>query len=146
MRPTTALAPLAAPVLGIPAALAGILPSWAQLALLTISALLAAAQVVTTQIIRLRASNRIARSQDNLRILEIQDLPHRRQLQAAPLQAASTAQEDPKHSDAPTPTSRSRIRHRFETDHARHGDETRRNPHVKHDRHARRNENLHDCC
>jgi hypothetical protein len=34
--------------------------------------------VVTTQIIRLRASNRIIRSADNLRVLEIEDLTHRR--------------------------------------------------------------------
>ena len=40
---------------------------------------LAAAQVVVTQIIRLRASNRITRSPDNLRVLEIEGLPHHQQ-------------------------------------------------------------------
>jgi hypothetical protein len=78
MRPTTALAPLAPLLTGVPAAVAGALPVWALIALLGVSALLAVAQVVTTQIIRLRASNRITRSSHNLRVLEIEDLPHHR--------------------------------------------------------------------
>ncbi|MBV9920308.1 MAG: hypothetical protein JOY78_05555 [Pseudonocardia sp.] len=79
MRPTTALAPLAPLLTGVPAAVAGALPPWALSVLLAGSALLTAAQVATTQIIRLRASNRITRSTDNLRVLEIEDLPHHRQ-------------------------------------------------------------------
>ena len=73
MRPTTALAPLAPLLTGAPAAVAGALPT-----LLAVSALLVVLQVLTTQIIRLRASNQITRSQDNLRVLEIEDLPHHR--------------------------------------------------------------------
>ena len=79
MRPTTALAPLAPLLTGVPAAVAGALPTWTLITLLAVSALLAAAQVATTQIIRLRASNRITRSTDNLRVLEIEDVPHHRQ-------------------------------------------------------------------
>jgi hypothetical protein len=58
-------APFAAPLLGVPAALC-VLPTWALLALLGVTATLIAAQVVVTQIIRLRASARITRSQDAL--------------------------------------------------------------------------------
>jgi hypothetical protein len=72
MRPT-ALAPLAPAALGLPAAVLDILPAWAQLALTGISVLLAATQVIVAQIIRLRASARITRSQDALRVLEMQD-------------------------------------------------------------------------
>jgi hypothetical protein len=75
MRPTAALTPLAAPMLGIPAALYGALPTWALLALLGLTAALTTTQVVVTQIIRLRASARITRSHDALRVLEIEDLP-----------------------------------------------------------------------
>jgi hypothetical protein len=78
MRPTTALAPLAPLLTGAPAAVAGALPTWALTTLLAVSALLVVLQVLTTQIIRLRASNQITRSQDNLRVLEIEDLPHHR--------------------------------------------------------------------
>jgi hypothetical protein len=46
---------------------------------LGITTALAAAQIVVTQIIRLRASNRITRGPDNLRVLEIEDLPHHQQ-------------------------------------------------------------------
>jgi hypothetical protein len=78
MRPATALAPLAPLLAGVPAAVAGALPTWALTSLLGVAALLAVAQVATTQIIRLRASNRITRSADNLRVLEIEDLRHDR--------------------------------------------------------------------
>ena len=78
MRLTAALTPLAAPVLGIPVALADALPTWALLTLLGVSALLAAAQVTVTQVIRLRASARISRSDHALRALEIEDLPQQR--------------------------------------------------------------------
>ena len=74
-----ALAPLATPLLGVPAALYGALPTWALLTLLAVTTALAAAQFVVTQIIRLRASNRITRSPDNLRVLEIEGLPHHQQ-------------------------------------------------------------------
>lgn len=78
MRSSATLAPLAAPVLGIPAAAPGVLPAWALLALLAAAALLTAVQFAVTQIIRLRASNQIANSRDALRVLEIEDLPHHR--------------------------------------------------------------------
>jgi hypothetical protein len=70
----TALAPIAAPGLGVPAVLYGGLPSWCLLALVGVSVLLTATQVIVTQIIRLRASGKITRSQDALRVLEIEDL------------------------------------------------------------------------
>jgi hypothetical protein len=79
MRWTAALAPLAPLLPGVPAAVAGALPPWALLTLLGVSALLCVVQVMTTQIIRIRASNRITRSSDNLRVLEIEDLPHHQQ-------------------------------------------------------------------
>jgi hypothetical protein len=43
-----ALAPLATPLLGVPAALYGALPTWALLTLLAVTTALAAAQVVVT--------------------------------------------------------------------------------------------------
>ena len=96
MRPTaSALAHLAAPVLGIPAAVAGALPTWPLIALLTISALLAATQTVVTQIIRLRASNRIIRSSDNLRVLEIEDLPHHPPPRTRPEKSATPSPRRP---------------------------------------------------
>ena len=58
MRPIAALTPLAAPLLGVPAAVYGALPTWALLTLLGVTAALTATQVVVTQIIRLRASAR----------------------------------------------------------------------------------------
>jgi hypothetical protein len=78
MRPTAALATLATPLLGVPAALCGVLPTWALLTLLGVTATHTTAHVVVTQIIRLRASARITRSPDALRVLEIKDLPHHR--------------------------------------------------------------------
>ena len=72
MRPTAALAPLAAPLLGIPAALYGAIPTWALLALLGLAAAHTTTHVVVTQIIRLRANTRITRSHDALRVLEIE--------------------------------------------------------------------------
>ena len=53
------------PAARVPAALYGALPNWALLTLLAVTTALAAAQVVVTQIIRLRASNRITRSPDD---------------------------------------------------------------------------------
>jgi hypothetical protein len=47
------------------------------LVLVGVSVLLTATHVVVTQIIRLRASRKITRSQDALGVLEIEDLPHR---------------------------------------------------------------------
>ena len=82
MRPTAALAPLA-PLLGVPAVLYTSLPSWCLASLLGTTAALSAVQVVVTQIIRLRASARITRGQDALRVLEIEDLPHHQQTSAA---------------------------------------------------------------
>jgi hypothetical protein len=76
MRPTAVLAPIGPPVLGVPAVLYGALPTWCLFALLGVSLLLMATHVVVTQIVRLRASARITRSQDALRVLEIEDLPH----------------------------------------------------------------------
>ena len=87
MRPTTALTPLAPLLTGVPAAVAGALPTWALITLLAVSALLAVLRVVTTQVIRLRASNRITRSPDNLRVLEIEDLPHHRRPPTHPVLA-----------------------------------------------------------
>jgi hypothetical protein len=95
MRPTTALAPLAPLLTGVPAAVAGALPIWALTALLAVSALLAVLRVITTQVIRLRASNRITRSSDNLRILEIEDLPRTRQPPTHPAPARSRRSRRP---------------------------------------------------
>ncbi len=89
MRPTVALAPLAVPLLGVPGALNGALPAWALLGLLGITATLTTAHVVVTQIIRLRASARITRSQDALRVLEIEDLLHHHRSQLASTARAS---------------------------------------------------------
>lgn len=77
MRLTTTLAPIASPVLGVPAVLYADVPGWCLLVLIGVSVLLTVAQVVVTQLIRLRASAQIVRSQDALRVLEIEDLPHR---------------------------------------------------------------------
>jgi len=74
----TALTPVAPPVLGLAAVLYEGLPSWCFLALIGVSVVLTATQVVVTQIIRLRASGKITHSQDALRVLEIEDLPHPR--------------------------------------------------------------------
>lgn len=74
----TALAPIAPPALGVPAVLYGALPGWCLVVLTGVSVLLTAAQVVVTQVIRLRASEKITRSQDALRVFELEDLPHRR--------------------------------------------------------------------
>jgi hypothetical protein len=49
-----------------------------------VTAALTTAHVVVTQIIRFRASTRITRSHDALRVLEIEDLPHHRQPGATP--------------------------------------------------------------
>ncbi|MFZ0118877.1 MAG: hypothetical protein WAN20_20925 [Pseudonocardiaceae bacterium] len=73
----TALAPLAPPILGVPAVLYGALPSWCLAVLVGVSVLLTATQVIVTQIIRLRVSARITRSQDALQVLQIEDLPHK---------------------------------------------------------------------
>jgi hypothetical protein len=75
----TTLAPIA-PVLGVPAVLCvyGGLPGWYLFALVGVAVLLTAAEVIVTQIIRLRASSKITRSQDAIRVLEIEDVAHRR--------------------------------------------------------------------
>ena len=75
----TALAPIAQLALGVPAVLYGSLPAWCLLVLVVVSVLLTLTHVIVTEIIRLRASERITRSQDALRVLEIEDLPYRRQ-------------------------------------------------------------------
>jgi len=62
----------------VPAVLSGAVPAWCVLTLLGVSTLLTTTHVVVTQIIRLRAINKITRSQDALRVIEIEDLPHRR--------------------------------------------------------------------
>jgi hypothetical protein len=62
----TALTPLA---VGVPAVLSGALATWCLAVLVGVSVLLTATQVIGTQIIRLRASARITRSQDALRVL-----------------------------------------------------------------------------
>jgi hypothetical protein len=72
MRPTPS------PLRGMPAAILELLPPWALLLLAGVSILLAGTQVIVTQIIRLRASARITRSQDALRVLEIEDLARQR--------------------------------------------------------------------
>jgi hypothetical protein len=73
----TALASIASPVLGIPAVLYGGLPGWCLTVLVASSTLLAAVQVIITQVIRLRASAKITCSEDAVRVLEIEDLPRR---------------------------------------------------------------------
>jgi hypothetical protein len=110
MRPTAAFAPLAAPLLGVPAALYSALPGWALLALLGVTAALAAAHVVVTQIIRLRANARITRSRDALRVLEIEDLPHYRQptTRAARTTPRRPLAQDGVHRAAGTVTHRTR--------------------------------------
>jgi hypothetical protein len=75
MRSTDALAPLAPLLPAVPAVVYDNLPAWALLALLGVAAALTAVQVVVTQVIRVRASGRITSSKDNLRVLEIEDLP-----------------------------------------------------------------------
>ncbi len=75
MRPRTGgLTALTPMLVGTPAALLIGLPSWYVMVLVALSALLAAAQIVVTQIIRLRASNHVTDSHDALRVLEIEDL------------------------------------------------------------------------
>ena len=71
----TAFAP-AAPV--VPAGVLQLLPVWAVLALLGAGVLLTAVQVIVTQYIRIRAVHQVTRSQDAVRVLEIEDLPRRR--------------------------------------------------------------------
>jgi hypothetical protein len=75
----TSLAPLAASLVGIPAALHGGLPGWSLSLLVGVVVLLVATEALVTQVIRLRASKRITRSQDALRVLEIEGHYHRRQ-------------------------------------------------------------------
>jgi hypothetical protein len=71
----TGLAPIAPPVLGVPAVLYGGLPGWSLVAVVAASVVLTALPIIVTQVIRLRASSRITRSQDALRVLELEDLP-----------------------------------------------------------------------
>jgi hypothetical protein len=78
MRQITTL-PIAPAAITVPAVLSGALPTWCLLALLGLSVLLTVAHVLVTQLIRLRAINKITRSKDALRVIEIEDLPHRRQ-------------------------------------------------------------------
>ena len=79
MRPTaTAFAPAA---LVVPAGVLHLLPAWAVLVVGGAGLVPAAARVIVTQIIRLRASSHITSSRDALRVLEIEDLPHRRERQ-----------------------------------------------------------------
>ena len=77
MRPTiaTILIAFTPAALGVPAGVLHLLPAWALLGLIGVGVLLTATQVAVTQIIRLRASARITRSQDAVRVLEIEDLP-----------------------------------------------------------------------
>jgi hypothetical protein len=81
----TPLTPIAAAALGVPATLLGFLPSWCLIVLVGASVTLTAIPVVVSQIIRLRASGKITRSQDALRVLEIEDLPHRGRQPRRPL-------------------------------------------------------------
>lgn len=74
----TPLTPIAASAVGVPATLLGFLPSWCLIVLIGASVTLTAIPVVITQIIRLRASGKITRSQDALLVLEIEDLPRHR--------------------------------------------------------------------
>jgi hypothetical protein len=92
MCSTASIAHIASPLLGVPAVLYGALPTWALVVLLGVTTTLTAAQVAVTQVIRLRASNRITRSNDNLRVLEIQDSPRHRQAppRLAPARKRST--------------------------------------------------------
>jgi hypothetical protein len=80
MRPTaaTGLTTFTPAASGVPTGVLHPLPVWAVLALLGVGVLLSSLQVIVTQVIRLRASARITRSQDALRVLEIEDLPRRR--------------------------------------------------------------------
>lgn len=72
MRLTAALAPL----LVTSAIAGGTIPSWALLTVISVNAALTALQVVVTQLIRLRPSSRIPRSQDAVRVLEIERAGH----------------------------------------------------------------------
>jgi hypothetical protein len=74
MRLTATLVPITTPALGVPAVLYTGMPGWCLLVLLGVTVLLTTAQVTVTQIIRLRASTLITRSQDAVRVLEIEDL------------------------------------------------------------------------
>lgn len=64
---------LPACALAVPAGLLQLLPGWAVLALIGVGVLLTVAQVAVTQYIRIRAVGRITRSQDAVRVLEIED-------------------------------------------------------------------------
>jgi hypothetical protein len=75
---STALTSIAPPALGVPAVLYGGMPAWCLHVLVGLSVLITVSQVVVTQVIRLRASARITRSQDALRVLEIEDLLRQR--------------------------------------------------------------------
>jgi hypothetical protein len=77
MRPpaATALTAFVPAAMCVPAGVLHLLPLWAVLTLIGVGVLLSSAQVIVTQIIRLRASARITRSQDAVRVLEIEDLP-----------------------------------------------------------------------
>ena len=81
----TPLTPIATSAVEVPAALFGFLPSWCLIVLVGVSVTLTAIPVVVTQIIRLRASGKITRSQDALRVLEIEDSPNRGRQPKRPL-------------------------------------------------------------
>ena len=122
-------------------AAAAAMPTWALLALLAVSALLAAAQVLITQIIRLRASSRITR-RTTCACSRSKTSPPPPPADSPGPPAAPAVSGTPLRGARPAPKSRPRIRPRFETDHARHATEITTNPHVKHDRHVSGNENL----
>jgi len=60
------------PALVVPVALHRGLPAWCAI---IAAAIIAATPVIVIQIIRLRASDRITTSHDNLKLMEIEDLP-----------------------------------------------------------------------
>jgi hypothetical protein len=70
---STALTACAPAALAVPAGVLQLLPGWAVLALIGVGVLLTVAQVAVTQYIRIRAIGRITRSQDAVRVLEIED-------------------------------------------------------------------------
>ncbi|MFD6072933.1 hypothetical protein [Amycolatopsis lurida] len=55
------------------AGLLAVLPLWCAIALVTIGSALTASRVIVTQIIRLRAADKITTSEHTLRLLEIED-------------------------------------------------------------------------
>ena len=80
----TALAPLAPPILGVPAVLYGALPSWCLAVLVGVSVLLTATQVIVTQIIRLASAPQSPAAKTPYRYCKSKTSPTNRQAVGPP--------------------------------------------------------------